>query len=33
VEAVTGADAAKDGHSSYVRPLLTEAMLRLEPRP
>jgi hypothetical protein len=36
LEAVTGADAAKYGHSLYV-PLLTEAAadatLRLEPRP
>jgi hypothetical protein len=37
VEAVTGADAAKYGHSPYVGPLLTEeaadATLGLEPRP
>jgi hypothetical protein len=37
VEAVTGAYAAKYGHSPYVGPLLTEeaadATLRLEPRP
>jgi hypothetical protein len=37
VEAVTGADVAKDGDSPYVGPLLTEeaadATLGLEPRP
>jgi hypothetical protein len=36
VEAITRADAAKDGHSPYVGPLLTEdaadATLRLAPR-